>query len=93
MSTSPGRLLQDVSGDDEPDCREVVALVQCYVDGECNHETAIAVAAHVARCPCCGEHVASFESLKVVLRRTCVADAEAVARLRAFTALLAHRRG
>ena len=60
-----------VAGDrsDDPSCREVLAIIQCYVDCECDVETMLVIAAHLDQCaPCCDE-LAGFRWLKSAVRR------------------------
>jgi anti-sigma factor RsiW len=47
----------------------VLALIQCYVDGECDVSTAVAIGEHIERCPHCSAELASFRWLKAAVRR------------------------
>ena len=60
-----------------------------YVDGEIDGRRAGAVAHHVETCAHCRAEVEALARLKQRLRHQHAADAEALARLRGFAALLA----
>jgi hypothetical protein len=74
-------------------CDRVNRVIQTYVDGECDEDTSVAVAAHIERCCGCDGEAASWRALKAILRRQRgeLIDPEAVVRLYAFTALLTRR--
>jgi anti-sigma factor RsiW len=59
-----------------------------YVDGEIDEVQGAAVSVHLQCCRGCSGEVRSYLAIRRVLRRQFVADPEAVARLRMFTALL-----
>jgi len=46
-----------------------LVFVHHYVDGECDLETALAVAAHLDACPDCGQAVLEIRWLKAAVRR------------------------
>jgi anti-sigma factor RsiW len=52
-----------------PECCDVLVFVHRYVDGECDLETALAVAAHLDACPECGYEVLEIRWLKAAVRR------------------------
>ena len=72
-------------------CREIRVEIQTFVDGELDRDRAQAVAVHLDRCPVCSQEATSFTALKRRLRRQRSVDLDAVARLRAFAALLSRR--
>jgi anti-sigma factor RsiW len=47
----------------------VLVIVHRYVDGECDLETALAVAAHLDACPECEHEVLEIRWLKAAVRR------------------------
>jgi anti-sigma factor RsiW len=53
----------------EPVCREVLVIIQCYVDCECDVSTMLAVAAHIEHCPSCQEELNQLRWLKAAVRR------------------------
>jgi hypothetical protein len=53
----------------EPSCRDVQAVIQCYVDGECDLWTMMAVANHLDRCGACCDEVQMWRWLKAAVRR------------------------
>jgi anti-sigma factor RsiW len=69
-------------------CHEIQVEIQTYVDGELDCDRALVVAVHLERCPLCEHEVSAFAALKRRLRRQRYVDLDAVARLRAFAALL-----
>jgi anti-sigma factor RsiW len=69
-------------------CSEVRVEIQTYVDGELDCDRALVIAVHLDRCAECDREAAAFATLKRALRRQAVSDAAAIARLRAFAALL-----
>jgi hypothetical protein len=50
-------------------CYEVLVVVQCYVDCECDCDTALEVAAHLEACPGCDAEVVTIRWLKAAVRR------------------------
>jgi anti-sigma factor RsiW len=52
-----------------PKCCDVLVIVHRYVDGECDLETALAVAAHLDNCPQCEHEVLEIRWLKAAVRR------------------------
>ena len=50
-------------------CREVLAVIQCYVDGECDVLTMLAIAAHLDACGACTDELESLRWLKAAVRR------------------------
>ncbi len=53
----------------EPSCLFVLTVIQCYVDGECDVTTMLAIAAHLDRCETCTEELATLRILKAAVRR------------------------
>jgi anti-sigma factor RsiW len=47
----------------------VISIIQCYVDGECDAHTALAIADHLDRCRHCQEELANIRWLKAAVRR------------------------
>ncbi len=60
----------------EPTCHEVLDVVQCYVDHECDLATMMAVAAHLDACDTCLAEVLMLRWLKAAVRR-CAAPTRA----------------
>jgi hypothetical protein len=56
---------------DEPSCHEVLVLIQCYVDYECDVVTMLAVAHHLEMCEVCRDELEMLRSLKAAVRRCC----------------------
>lgn len=68
-----------------PDCREVAAVLQSFLDGELPAEQAGKVAAHVEHCDRCGIEADVYDRVKASLARLRIApDADTMARLRTF---------
>jgi anti-sigma factor RsiW len=72
-------------------CNGVGDILQVYVDGECDDDTAVVVAAHLHMCPTCDGEAETYRWLKAALRRQRIEDPDAVSRLCAFAALLTRR--
>ena len=53
----------------EPSCHEVIAVIQCYVDGECDLGMMMAVASHLDECDACLEELMALRWLKAAVRR------------------------
>ncbi len=53
----------------QPSCRDVLAVIQCYVDGECELWTMLAIAAHLDHCCACLEELEMLRWLKAAVRR------------------------
>jgi anti-sigma factor (TIGR02949 family) len=53
----------------EPSCRDVLAVIQCYVDGECDLRTMMAIASHLDHCCACTEELQMLRWLKAAVRR------------------------
>jgi len=53
----------------ETSCHEVLAVIQCYVDTECDVSTMLVVAAHVDCCHACAGELESLRWLKAAVRR------------------------
>ncbi|MFF4805093.1 anti-sigma factor family protein [Streptomyces sp. NPDC001351] len=70
-------------------CREVAGVLQAWLDGETDEDTARRVAAHVEDCRRCGLETAVYQEIKNSLARQEVPDETSMVRLRDFgTALL-----
>lgn len=67
-------------------CHEVAAVLQPYIDGETDDVTAARVRRHLADCRRCGMEEATYAALKAAIARRASLDAEALERLRAFSA-------
>ena len=63
------RMAQRGSHAIEPSCIEVLAIIQCYVDCECDVDTMLVIAAHLDCCPGCCDELASIRWLKAAVRR------------------------
>ncbi len=73
-----------------PTCDQVMEVLQSYLDGEIDVETARAVAAHLDECDQCGPEAQVYAHIKVSLReRSAPVDAEVLAGLEAFGRRLA----
>jgi hypothetical protein len=64
-----GRPLQLFVPGEEPSCHEVLVIIQCYVDYECDVFTMIAVASHLETCKVCQEELETLRALKAAVRR------------------------
>lgn len=58
---------------DETSCHDVLAVIQCYVDVECDAWTMLAIAAHLDRCASCVEELEMLRWLKAAVRRCAAA--------------------
>jgi len=65
----PVAALVSVVDTDEPSCLEVLTVIQCYVDCECDVTTMLVIAAHLDRCQVCAEELATLRILKAAVRR------------------------
>jgi anti-sigma factor RsiW len=66
-------------------CRQVGQLVQGYLDGETDEESASKIAAHLDECRRCGMDADTYREIKAALERNAPGDVEAsVDRLREF---------
>lgn len=67
-------------------CRAITRIVESYLDGECDSETAQRVVAHLEVCTRCADETRSLEEIKrtLVTGRCCGSDPQAVANLRAY---------
>lgn len=63
-------------------CREYVAQLHSYVDGELTHEERDALRAHLESCPPCLDEYERDAMLKALVRRSCPCE-QAPATLRA----------
>lgn len=79
---SPTRL----EGDTAPSCRSIARVVEAYLDGECDSETAMKVVAHLEACKPCSDESRALEEIKRSLAtgRCCGTDPDVVASLRAY---------
>jgi hypothetical protein len=59
----------------DPSCPEVIAIIQCYVDCECDVATMVAIAAHLSRCEACDAELQALRWLKAAVRRCAGHDA------------------
>jgi anti-sigma factor RsiW len=67
------------------DCHEVAAVLQQHLDGELDHTTADAVAAHLEDCRRCGMEAETYQHLKARLAGLgAPVDEDSVRRLRDF---------
>lgn len=74
-------------GDEAPaSCRSIASVVEAYLDGECDPDTARDVVAHLEVCRPCAEETRALEAIKAALvtGRCCGADPAVVASLRAY---------
>jgi len=55
--------------EDEPTCHEVLVIIQCYVDYECDVVTMLAVASHLETCKVCRDELDTLRALKAAVRR------------------------
>jgi len=53
----------------EPSCAEVLALIDCYADCECDVTTMILIACHLDVCRTCGEELWQVRWIKSAVRR------------------------
>lgn len=60
---------------DETSCHEVLVIIQCYVDYECDVVTMLAVASHLQACKVCRDELETLRALKAAVRR-CTGAAE-----------------
>ncbi len=71
-------------------CREVIEVLQSYLDGETDAETARAVAGHLEMCVNCGPEAQMYRDIKVSLRnRATPVDPDVLASLESFGRRLA----
>ena len=61
----------------EPSCGPVLAVIQCYVDVECDARTMVAIARHLDRCPTCRAELEVLRWLKAAVQRCGGAQAAA----------------
>jgi anti-sigma factor RsiW len=66
---APESSLALVVGDDEPSCFGVLAIIQCYLDCECDPATMLAIASHLDRCSPCRAELEGLRALKAAVRR------------------------
>jgi anti-sigma factor (TIGR02949 family) len=55
----------------DPDCSDVLVVIQCYADGECDLETAFAITVHLELCSDCQQQLLTLRWLKAAVRRCC----------------------
>ena len=55
--------------DDDPSCLEVLVIIQCYVDCECDVTTMLTIATHLDACPACREELDGLRALRAAVRR------------------------
>lgn len=67
-------------------CRSIARVVEAYLDGECDAETAARVVTHLEVCAPCAEETRSLEAIKEALAtgRCCGSDPAVVASLSAY---------
>ncbi|GAC1311864.1 MAG: hypothetical protein NVSMB12_00860 [Acidimicrobiales bacterium] len=71
-------------------CREVMRVLQSYLDGQTDEVTAQRVARHLEKCRRCGLEASVYLEIKISLaRRALPVEAVTAARLRAFGERLA----
>lgn len=70
-------------------CREVVRVLQAYLDGEVDNLTARRVQDHLEDCRRCGLEASTYAEIKDSLQRHRAVSPEAVQRLRSFGERLA----
>lgn len=58
-------------GDSEADCRQVVAALFLYIDGEIAGADCASLEAHMRRCAPCLDHVEFERNFKELVRRKC----------------------
>jgi anti-sigma factor (TIGR02949 family) len=69
-----------------PSCDEIMEVLQSYLDGEVDAETARRVAGHLERCTDCDTESDIFRSIKTSLANSAEpVDPEVLASLRAFS--------
>ncbi len=74
----------------QPTCGEVIEVLQSYLDGEVDAETARSVAAHLEICADCGPEAQVYRDIKQSLRnRSAPVDPTVLAGLEAFGRRLA----
>jgi hypothetical protein len=59
----------------EPSCGEVLAIIQCYVDCECDVTTMVMIATHLDACERCDAELRTLRWLKAAVRRCAEHDA------------------
>lgn len=62
-----GRLLKRLFGGDDLTCEEVMEVLQAYLDGEVDLETAQRVATHLDRCEACTTESDVYDRIKASL--------------------------
>jgi hypothetical protein len=50
-------------------CAEVLALIQCYLDCECDAVDMVVIACHLDRCPGCARELLELRWIKAAVRR------------------------
>lgn len=70
-------------------CRQVARVLQRYLDGQVDADTAARVMAHLDDCAVCEEEAATFRSIIAALRRRGRTDDGLTERIRAFAEQLA----
>ncbi len=74
----------------EPTCEEVMVVLQSYLDGEIDADTARGVAVHLERCERCGPEARVYQQIKTSLHLHALpVDAAVLASLEAFGRRLA----
>ncbi len=66
------------------ECARVAKVLQAYLDGEADEDTAAAVSAHLETCRHCGLEAQAFASLKDSLKRSTAPDRATRIRLQEF---------
>jgi hypothetical protein len=64
-SLEQGRLVLS----ERPSCVEVLAVINCYIDCECDATTMLVIAAHLDVCCDCCEQLAQMRWVKSAVRR------------------------
>ena len=78
------RLLDRLRG--RPTCEEIMEVLQSYLDGEIDADTARQVASHLAHCTRCDRESQVFQSIKASLaRQRRPVDPEIMAALRQYS--------
>lgn len=76
---------------DEVSCAEARALLELFLDQECDCDTTARLAAHVARCDHCSRLADAERHLRAILRSGCVEEAPVELRARVLGQLSAMR--
>ncbi|SPT53374.1 Predicted transmembrane transcriptional regulator (anti-sigma factor) [Actinomyces bovis] len=76
---------------DEASCAEARAMLDLFLDDECDCDTTARLAAHVAHCDHCSRLADAERHLRAILRSSCVEEAPMELRARVLSRLSAMR--